>query len=194
VPRSFRLENHRSFRGEAELSLLPSYETELPVVPVAAIYGANAAGKSSVLDGLRFMSRAVGEVLSPVGARGWRPPTPLQARPGVTGLSFDLRRRPPDRWGSLRLRVRCRQLRLIPAGNGNPPVIQQPPPDQLHLLNLLAIDPRRTRDGCTPPRCGRRASMPRDSRSTWWYPRAVGWGPSRFRNGSPRWCVPISTR
>jgi AAA15 family ATPase/GTPase len=59
--RSFRLQNHRSFRGEAELSLLPSYQTDRTAVPVAAIYGANAAGKSSLLDGLRFMSRAVVE-------------------------------------------------------------------------------------------------------------------------------------
>lgn len=66
--RSFRLQNHRSFQGEAELSLLPSYSTERPAVPVAAIYGANAAGKSNLLDGLRFMSRAVRE-----SYRRWEP-------------------------------------------------------------------------------------------------------------------------
>lgn len=66
--RSFRLENHRSFQGEAELSLLPSYETERPIAPVVAIYGANAAGKSSMLDGLRFMTRAVWE-----SYRRWEP-------------------------------------------------------------------------------------------------------------------------
>jgi transposase len=40
-----------------------------------------------------------------------------------------------------------RPLRLIPARNGSPPVIPQPSPDQLRLLNLLAVDPRRPRDG-----------------------------------------------
>jgi hypothetical protein len=40
-----------------------------------------------------------------------------------------------------------RPLRLTPARNGNPPVIPQPSPDQLRLLNLLAVDPRRPRDG-----------------------------------------------
>jgi transposase len=40
-----------------------------------------------------------------------------------------------------------RPLRLIPARNGNPPVIPQPAPLQLRLLNLLAVDPRRPRDG-----------------------------------------------
>jgi predicted ATPase len=66
--RSFRLQNHRSFQDEAELSLLPSYPTERLTVPVAAIYGANAAGKSNLLDGLRFMSRAVQE-----SYRRWEP-------------------------------------------------------------------------------------------------------------------------
>lgn len=37
-------------------------------MPVAAVYGANAAGKSSLLDGLRFMSRAVTE-----SYRRWEP-------------------------------------------------------------------------------------------------------------------------
>jgi AAA15 family ATPase/GTPase len=59
VLRSFRCENHRSFRDEAELSLLPAYGKNRTPVPVAAIYGANAAGKSNLLDGLRFMSSAV---------------------------------------------------------------------------------------------------------------------------------------
>lgn len=57
--RSFRLENHRSFRDEAELSLLPAYAKDRSTVPVAAIYGANAAGKSNFLDGVRFMCTAV---------------------------------------------------------------------------------------------------------------------------------------
>ena len=39
-----------------------------------------------------------------------------------------------------------RTLRLIAATNGSPPVIPQPSPHQVHLLNLLAVDPRRPRD------------------------------------------------
>lgn len=60
--RSFRLGNHRSFRDEQELLLMPAYDNERAVVPVAAVYGANASGKSNLLDGLRFMAALV---------RGW---------------------------------------------------------------------------------------------------------------------------
>ncbi|GAA1943629.1 AAA family ATPase [Amycolatopsis minnesotensis] len=67
--RSFRLGNHRSFRDERELLLMPSMPgDERPAVPVAAIYGANASGKSSLFNGL-FMQTAVSEslaVVSPV--------------------------------------------------------------------------------------------------------------------------------
>jgi uncharacterized protein len=64
--RSFRLVNHKSIRGEQELSLLPVYETDRAVQTLSAIYGANASGKSTVLDGLRFMRMAVLESYS-----GW---------------------------------------------------------------------------------------------------------------------------
>lgn len=57
--RSFRLGNHRSFRDEQELLLVPSYDKQRSVVPVAAVCGANASGKSNLLDGLRFMRQAV---------------------------------------------------------------------------------------------------------------------------------------
>lgn len=60
--RSFRLANHRSFRDEHELLLMPSYDNDHDVVPVAAVFGANASGKSNFLDGLRLMSDLV---------RGW---------------------------------------------------------------------------------------------------------------------------
>jgi uncharacterized protein len=55
----FRVANHKSIRDEQELLLLPAYDKGRDGVPVAAIYGANASGKSNVLDGLRFMRRAV---------------------------------------------------------------------------------------------------------------------------------------
>lgn len=60
--RSFRLANHRSFRDEHELLLMPSYDDDRDVVPVAAVFGANASGKSNLLDGLRLVSDLV---------RGW---------------------------------------------------------------------------------------------------------------------------
>jgi predicted ATPase len=51
--------NHRSFRDEQELLLMPVYDKARLVLPVAAIYGANASGKSNLLDGLQFMATAV---------------------------------------------------------------------------------------------------------------------------------------
>lgn len=58
--RSFRLGNHKSFADEQELLLMPTGTGgERDAVPVTAIYGANASGKSNLLDGLRFMQRAV---------------------------------------------------------------------------------------------------------------------------------------
>jgi uncharacterized protein len=59
VLRSFRVTNHRSIRTEQELALTPVYDKTRPVVPVAAIFGANASGKTNLLDALRFMQHAV---------------------------------------------------------------------------------------------------------------------------------------
>lgn len=56
---SFRLANHRSIAGEQELLLMPARRAERPVVPVTAIYGANASGKSNLIHGLTFMRSAV---------------------------------------------------------------------------------------------------------------------------------------
>jgi uncharacterized protein len=67
----FRFENFRSFRNEQELSMVAASITERPevarkidpagesVVPAAAIYGANASGKTNVLRALQFMAEAV---------------------------------------------------------------------------------------------------------------------------------------
>ena len=64
----FTLRNHASFRGEASLSFVSSaLKTNVPrsgnwadyVTPVAAIYGANASGKSVLLDGLRYMQAII---------------------------------------------------------------------------------------------------------------------------------------
>jgi uncharacterized protein len=57
--RSFRVANHKSIRDEQELLLIPAYDKSRPAVPVAGIYGANASGKSNLLDALRFMQHAV---------------------------------------------------------------------------------------------------------------------------------------
>ena len=53
--RSFRFANHRSFRDKQELLLMPSYDDDREVVPVAVVFGANASGKSNLVDGLRLM-------------------------------------------------------------------------------------------------------------------------------------------
>jgi uncharacterized protein len=66
----FRVENHRSLRDEQVFSLVASsdragahvFRSEglgEALVPVAAIYGANASGKSNVLGSLDFMRRAI---------------------------------------------------------------------------------------------------------------------------------------
>ena len=68
----FRVENHRSIRDEQVLSLeaatigdandqRPRHVegTSRPLLPVAALYGANASGKSNVLEALQFMAQAV---------------------------------------------------------------------------------------------------------------------------------------
>ncbi|MGP4109961.1 AAA family ATPase [Streptomyces sp. 4N509B] len=62
---SFRVRNHRSLHEEQQLTLTPVYEADRPegaaweAVPVAAVFGANAAGKSNVVDALRFMAHLV---------------------------------------------------------------------------------------------------------------------------------------
>ncbi|MFE4975847.1 ATP/GTP-binding protein [Kitasatospora sp. NPDC056651] len=62
---NFRVANHRSIREEQSLQLNPVYEADRPpgthweAVPVAGIFGANAAGKSNVIDALRYMSKMV---------------------------------------------------------------------------------------------------------------------------------------
>lgn len=66
--RSFRVANHRSLRDEQELVLVPYYGKSRMVTPVAAIFGANAAGKSNVLDALRFLQQVVRD-----SYRGWEP-------------------------------------------------------------------------------------------------------------------------
>lgn len=65
---SFRFQNHRSFRDEQQLNLLPVYENDtgeedlvLDAVPVVGIFGANASGKSNLIGALGYMSSMVGQ-------------------------------------------------------------------------------------------------------------------------------------
>jgi uncharacterized protein len=80
--RSFRLANHRSFLEEQELLLIPSVPgQDHEVLTVAAIYGANASGKSNLLDGLRFMSNAVLDSFRRWSADGGVPRHPFRLTP-----------------------------------------------------------------------------------------------------------------
>jgi len=84
----FRVSNFRSIKDEQELSMVASslsgpmealvhLEAEgLDALRVAAIYGANAAGKSNVLEALRFMAAAVKG-----SHRQWRPEGPIPSEP-----------------------------------------------------------------------------------------------------------------
>src|ERR1700753_2703099 len=64
---SFRFANHRSFRDEHQLNLLPVYESgqsdhepDLAAVPVVGIFGANASGKSNVIGAFRYLCDMAG--------------------------------------------------------------------------------------------------------------------------------------
>ncbi|PZH17850.1 ATP-binding protein [Streptomyces sp. NTH33] len=62
---NFRVANHRSIRDELEWQLHPVYDGDRPTgtswqaVPVAGIFGSNAAGKSNVVDALQYMADMV---------------------------------------------------------------------------------------------------------------------------------------
>lgn len=62
---SFRAANHRSLRSEQQLLLTPVYPSDLPddtpwdALTVAGIFGANASGKSNVLDAFQYMAHLV---------------------------------------------------------------------------------------------------------------------------------------
>jgi predicted ATPase len=92
--RSFRVENHRSIRDEAELSLLPAYDKVRLALPVAAVFGANASGKSNLFDALRWMQEAVRtsfaawEPLSGVPRHPFRPARPQS--PSASTFSVEI--------------------------------------------------------------------------------------------------------
>jgi uncharacterized protein len=64
---SFRFANHRSFRDQQQLNLMPVYDSTpadvkpvLDAVPVIGIFGANASGKSNVVSAFGYLNRMVG--------------------------------------------------------------------------------------------------------------------------------------
>lgn len=79
--RSFRLGNHRSFADEQELLLMPAGRGARSVVPVTAIYGANASGKSNLIRGLDFMRSAVVLSFSRWEVEGGVPRRPFRLNP-----------------------------------------------------------------------------------------------------------------
>src|SRR5687767_3240171 len=61
---SFRFANHRSFRDEQQLLLIPVYAApeqpeQLDAVPVIGIFGANASGKSNALQAIWYMRHLI---------------------------------------------------------------------------------------------------------------------------------------
>jgi uncharacterized protein len=60
---SFRFANHKSFRDEQQLNLTPVYDVvteEFSALPVVGIFGANASGKSNLIDALAYASTLIG--------------------------------------------------------------------------------------------------------------------------------------
>src|SRR5215472_793531 len=63
---SFRFANHRSFRDEQQLNMVPVYEqasdakSALDAVRVVGVFGANASGKSNIVSAFEYLSRMVG--------------------------------------------------------------------------------------------------------------------------------------
>lgn len=60
---NFRLRNFRSFRGETNLSLVNGTSAEAvgddAVSRLAVVYGANASGKSNLVNAIAYMRQAV---------------------------------------------------------------------------------------------------------------------------------------
>lgn len=89
----FRVKNHRSIRDEQALTLeagrVDPREDSVPrsvvghkerLLPVAAVYGANASGKSNLLGALRFMREAVD-----LSHRSWEPEGGVPREPFAWG-------------------------------------------------------------------------------------------------------------
>lgn len=88
----FQVTNHASIRDEQEISFVagddrperaqqPAPGTRLAAVPVAAVYGANASGKSNVVSALTWMRRAVLDSFRRWDPAGGVPRKPFRLRP-----------------------------------------------------------------------------------------------------------------
>ncbi|WP_051468556.1 AAA family ATPase [Actinomadura oligospora] len=98
----FRVANHKSIRDEQALSFVAVPKrgepkpraTEIPpTTRVTGVYGANASGKSNVLDALIFMIGCVDRSQtdwSPTGGVPRRPFKPVQGEPSLFELDFIL--------------------------------------------------------------------------------------------------------
>jgi uncharacterized protein len=84
VLRSFRVANHKSIKDEQELLLVPVYDKARAALPVAGVFGANASGKSNLLDALAFMRRAVRTSYAEWEPGSGVPRTPFRLEPTVT--------------------------------------------------------------------------------------------------------------
>jgi uncharacterized protein len=92
---SFRFANHRSFRDEQQLNLLPVYEVEgepdaktpFDAVPVVGIFGANASGKSNIISAFSYLKEMVGlsDRVSEPGPEFMPRREPFRLDPGSTG-------------------------------------------------------------------------------------------------------------
>src|SRR5215470_4331985 len=80
---SFRVANHKSINDEQTLHMQPVYDKSRSSLPVAAIFGANAAGKSNVLDALKFMVHAVRDSFSQWAPRDGVPRQPFRLDRGA---------------------------------------------------------------------------------------------------------------
>jgi hypothetical protein len=84
--RSFRVANHKSFRDEQELVLLPAYTEKKKrnaAVPVVGIFGSNAAGKSNLIDAVSFLASAVRDSYSRWEPYSGVPRTPFRLDPAL---------------------------------------------------------------------------------------------------------------
>lgn len=99
----FAVENHASFHDEAVLSFVSTANTDAPdwrmphpkldygILPAVGIWGANASGKSQLVNALRFLRLAVRDSQNkwePTGSLPWNP-FKMQPDAGPTRMQLD---------------------------------------------------------------------------------------------------------
>lgn len=96
----FTFKNYRSYRDEAELSMqaTPMREFERSLIecadgqsflPVAAVYGPNAGGKSNLLEALDYVRSAVARPIRLLGPNGAAAESDMPAMPRCSPFAFD---------------------------------------------------------------------------------------------------------